>query len=406
MIARRAAESVLGRLETGRLTIVENGNRRSYGLGSGPSATLEVNSPRFWRKLVRSSRGIADAYMERLWDSPDLTALVRLGARNLWSLDRLRRPVAYLQAPFARVASLFSRNNRRRSRRDIKAHYDLGNDLFEAMLDHSMTYSCAVFDEPGMTLAEAQTAKLERVCEKLDLGPGDHVLEIGTGWGSFAIHAASTRGCRVTTTTISREQYRLARERVRDAGLDDRVTILLEDYRDLRGSYDKLVSIEMIEAVGWRDFPTFFAKCSELLAPDGAMLLQAITIDDRVYEIEKARKSFVKAYIFPHGCLPSMRVMRRCIARRTDLTIAGLEDLTRHYPETLRRWRANFLAHADALAARGYDDRFRRLWTLYLSWCEGGFEERRIGDVQMLLSKPRWQPAAREARERLAVTKA
>jgi cyclopropane-fatty-acyl-phospholipid synthase len=233
------------------------------------------------------------------------------------------------------------------------------------------------------------------VCAKLDLGPRDHVLEIGSGWGGFAVHAAATRGCRVTTTTLSREQHAVAVARVRAAGLEDRVTVLLDDYRDLRGSYDKLVSIEMIEAVGWRDFGTLFARCSDLLRPDGAMLLQAITIDDRAYEVEKASRSFMRTHIFPNGCLPSLEVIARCVARRTDLRTVDLEDLTPHYAETIRRWRANVEREADALAALGYDERFRRMWRMYLAYCEGGFAERRIGVVQAVLAKPHWRGSVR-----------
>jgi cyclopropane-fatty-acyl-phospholipid synthase len=262
------------------------------------------------------------------------------------------------------------------------------------MLDPTMMYSCALFERPGMSLEEASLAKLERVCERLRLGPDDHVVEIGTGWGGFAVHAAATRGCRVTTTTISREQHDWALEAVRRAGVEDRVTVLLEDYRDLTGTYDKLVSLEMIEAVGWRHFGTFFEKCSSLLAPDGLMLLQAITIDDRAYEVEKAGASFINTYVFPDGCLPSTEVISRCVARRTDMQMAGMDDLTPHYAETLRRWRANFVAAVPRLASLGYDRRFQRLWTLYLSWCEAGFAERRIGDVVMLFAKPRHRLSA------------
>jgi cyclopropane-fatty-acyl-phospholipid synthase len=251
-----------------------------------------------------------------------------------------------------------------------------------------MTYSCTWFAREGMTLGEAAVAKLNLVCERLDLQPDDHLLEIGTGWGGLAIHAARTRGCRVTTTTISREQRDYALARVRDTGLADRVTVLLEDYRDLRGRYDKLVSIEMIEAVGWRNFGIFFRRCSELLARNGAMLLQAITIDDRAYEIEKTTRSFIRTYIFPSGCLPSLEVIRRFVAHETDMRPVWLQDLTESYVRTLREWRANFDAHAERLAHLGYDEGFRRLWRLYLAYCEAGFAERRIGDVQLLLAKP------------------
>jgi cyclopropane-fatty-acyl-phospholipid synthase len=260
-----------------------------------------------------------------------------------------------------------------------------------------MMYSCGLFEHEGMTLEQASVAKLERICEELELGPEDHVLEIGTGWGGFALYAAGARGCRVTTTTISRQQHDFALERVREAGLSDRVTVLMSDYRDLRGAYDKLVSIEMIEAVGWQHIGTFFAKCSELLTPQGAMLLQAITIDDRAYEVEKASKSFIKEYIFPGGCLPSMEVIVRNVARRTDLQAVGLRDITASYVHTLRRWRENFAAHGGELDRMGYDQRFQRLWTLYLAYCEGGFAERRICDVQLLLAKPLWAVKERAA---------
>ena len=266
-----------------------------------------------------------------------------------------------------------------------------------------MMYSCALFERDGMTLEEASIAKLERVCEQLELGPEDRVLEIGTGWGGFAVYAAATRGCHVTTTTISTEQHDYALKRVRTAGLSNRVAIVKRDYRDLTGSFDKLVSIEMIEAVGWQHIGTFFEQCSRLLTPHGAMLLQAITIDDRAYEVEKASKSFIKEYIFPGGCLPSMEVIMRNVARRTDMQAVGLQDITASYVETLRRWRDNFDSSRDELAALGYDERFARLWTLYLAYCEGGFAERRICDVQLLLAKPRWAVSERAAARSAAV---
>ncbi len=248
------------------------------------------------------------------------------------------------------------RNTPRRSRDDIAAHYDLGNELFELMLDPTMMYSSARFTHPGMTLEEASRAKLDLVCDKLALGPDDHVLEIGTGWGGFAIHAAATRGCRVTTTTLSQEQRAHALARVREAGLEDRVTVLARDYRELDGRFDKLVSIEMIEAVGWKDFGTFFERCSDLLEPNGAMLLQAITIDDRAYAVERASKSFIRTHIFPNGCLPSVEVIARCLARRTDLRLTHFEDFGPDYAETLRRWRANL--DSERLEQLGYDERF------------------------------------------------
>ncbi len=388
--ARRIVLGLLARMRSGQLVIVEDGERRAFGSGS-PSATVVVRSPRAWPAFLRGSRGLGEAYADGLWDTPDLTAVIRVGARNVEAFDALRRRLAPVREPLVQVRGSLARNTPARSRKDIASHYDLGNELFELMLDPTMMYSCAVFERPGMTLEEASIAKLERVCAKLELGAQDHVLEIGTGWGGFAAHAAARTGCRVTTTTISREQHDHAVARVRAAGLEDRVTVLLEDYRDLRGTYDKLVSIEMIEAVGWRDFGTFFGRCSELLEPGGAMLLQAITIDDRAYSVEKASKSFIRTHIFPNGCLPSLEVIARCVARRTDMRAVHLEDITPHYAETLRRWRASFEGARERLEQLGYDERFQRLWRLYLAYCEAGFAERRIGDVQLVLAKPHWR---------------
>jgi cyclopropane-fatty-acyl-phospholipid synthase len=444
-VARGLVCALLERIESGQLTLVENGIRRVFGSGS-PQATVVIRDPRAFTALRRGGKGLAESYVDGWWDSPDVTAVIEVAARNLGGIDGFRRRITPIREPYQRAKSLLARNTPVRSREDIAAHYDLGNELFELMLDETMTYSCAVFPRPEMSLADAQRAKsllarntpirsrediaahydlgndlfelmldetmmyssaiferrdmtladasrakLERICEKLDLQPSDHVLEIGTGWGGFALHAAQTRGCRVTTTTLSREQRELALERVRAAGMEDRVTVLLNDYRELEGTYDKLVSIEMIEAVGWKDFGTFFDRCAGLLQPDGVMGLQAITIDDRLYEVEKAQRSFMNSLIFPNGCLPSVEVIARSVARKSDLRMVDLEDITPHYAETLRRWRANVEAHTNKLADMGYDGRFQRLWRLYLSFCEAGFTERRIGSVQIVLAKPRWR---------------
>jgi len=389
-VARGIALGVLERLRSGQLTVVEGERRLVLGRGS-PRATVQVRSPSLWPSLLHGSRGLAEAYMQGLWESPDLTAVIRVAARNARSLDEWRRRLAPARVPLQAARGLRARNTHARSRRGIAAHYDLGNELFALMLDETMMYSSAYFPRQGMTLAQGSTAKLELVCRELDLRAGDHVLEIGTGWGGFAVHAARTRGCRVTTTTVSREQYEHARRWVRAAGVADRVTVLCEDYRDLRGRYEKLVCIEMIEAVGYRDFGTFFARCSNLLAAHGRMLLQAITVDDRAYEVEKASRSFIRAHIFPGGCLPSLAVIARCVAQRTDMRAVGFKDLTPHYAETLRRWRANFDAATARLEDLGYDERFRRLWRMYLAYCEAGFAERRIGVMQMTLAKPGWR---------------
>ncbi|MEO6859070.1 MAG: cyclopropane-fatty-acyl-phospholipid synthase family protein [Solirubrobacteraceae bacterium] len=399
---RLSARALLAQIRVGSLIVVEGTERHTFGSGP-PAALIHVNRPEFWRMLMRGSRGLAESYAAGAWDSPDLVAVIRLAARNAVLIDRVRTYTAPLWTPRQRLRSALNRSTRHRSRRDIAFHYDIGNELFSRMLDPSMMYSCALFEHEAMSLEEASVAKLERVCERLELGPEDHVLEIGTGWGGFAVHAAGTRGCRVTTTTISREQHDYAVERVARAGLSDLVEVIMRDYRDLEGRYDRLVSIEMIEAVGWQNIGTFFAKCADLLTPHGAMLLQAITIDDRAYEVEKASRSFIKEYIFPGGALPSMEVIVRNVARRTDLQTVGLEDITDSYVETLRRWRHNFLAHAEELTALGYDENFQRMWTLYLAYCEGGFAERRICDVQLLLAKPRWAVKARSGRHSAAV---
>jgi cyclopropane-fatty-acyl-phospholipid synthase len=393
MMARRVVFRLLSEIRDGRLTVVEDGRRYVFGTGA-PSGIVHVLSPALWPKLLRGGRGLAEAYAAGDWDSPDATAVLRVAARNVSRLDDARRRLAPVREPYLRARQAFVRNTPDRSRQDIAAHYDLGDDLFERMLDPTMMYSCGLFDAPNMTLEQASTAKLELIFDKLDLQPSDHLLEIGTGWGSLAVHAARTRGCRVTTTTISKDQYATAVRRVREAGLEHRVTVLLEDYRDLRGAFDKLVSVEMIEAVGWKDFGTFFGRCSELLEPDGLMLLQAITIDDRAYRIERHSRSFIRTMIFPNGNLPSQEVIARCIAGATDMRAVHMEDLTPHYAETLLRWRENLDGYTDELGARGYDERFRRLWRLYLCYCEAGFAEHRIGLSQALYAKPLSRPAA------------
>ncbi len=282
-------------------------------------------------------------------------------------------------------------NTRRGARRNIAAHYDLGNEMFELFLDREwMMYSSALFERPEATLEDAQRARLERICDALELGPDQHLLEIGTGWGGLALYAASRRGCRVTTTTISGEQREYAEGRIRAAGLESRVRVLGADYRELTGSYDRLASIEMIEAVGWEYFDTFFERCSALLAPHGLMFLQAIAIDDRAYEAEKSARSFSNTLIFPGGCLPSLGAIQRSVIRRTDMRPVWLDDIGPSYVLTLRHWRQRFLAASEQLAELGYDERFRRLWEMYLAISEAGFREARLRDLQLLFAKPAW----------------
>jgi len=393
-ICRRATLDFVGRIGVGRLELVEpDGRLHLLGRGGGLIARVELRDPRAWMMLTRRSRGVAEAYAAGWWESPDLTAVLRVAACNLTAMDAIRRRLTPVRAPLQRLRGARSAVTPARARRDIHRHYDLGDELFELMLDETMTYSAAFFPAVDASLREAQVAKLELACAKLDLGPEDHVLEIGSGWGSFGLHAASSRGCRVTTTTISTAQFARVRRRVREAGLEDRVTVLQQDYRELSGSYSALVSIEMIEAVGWRDFGTFLAACDRLLCRDGAMLLQAITIDDRAYNLEKDAKTFIRTTIFPNGCLPSQQALAEELGSRTELRNVHHEDLTAHYVKTLQCWRRNVETNSERLAVHGYDEYFQRLWRFYLSYCESGFTERRIAVGQTLLAAPDWRGA-------------
>ncbi len=391
-VCRRATLDFAGRMEIGTIDLVEPGGPvHRFGRGGGPHGQVVLRDQRAWTMLTRKSRGVAEAYAAGWWTSPDLTAVLRVAVCNLAAMDAVRRRLSPLRVPLQRLRGARSAATPARARRDIHSHYDLGDDLFELMLDETMTYSSACFPSPGASLREAQVAKLELACAKLDLGPADHVLEIGSGWGSFALHAASTRGCRVTTTTISTAQFVHVSRLVREAGLEELVTVLRRDYRELTGTYSALVSIEMIEAVGWRHLGSFLEVCDRRLRRDGAMLLQAITIDDRAYDLEKDAKTFMRTAIFPNGCLPSQRALAEQLGSRTALRNVHHEDLTAHYVTTLRRWRGNLDANAGRLAERGYDEYFQRLWSFYLCYCESGFAERRIAVGQTLLAAPGWR---------------
>lgn len=387
--ARALVGAVLSRTKGGEIEVVENGASRVYGEPSELRATVRVNDPAAWRGPLHGSTGLGEAFVDGLWETDDLVALIQIGARSLTNQHRgISAAVSKTRSGLHRLRGLVPENTRGGARQNISAHYDLGNDLFAAFLDPTMMYSCAYFPRDGADLEEAQVTKLDRICERLQLGPDTHLLEIGTGWGGMAIHAARTTGCRVTTTTISHAQHELATARVREAGLEDRVTILLRDYRDLDGTYDRLVSVEMIEAVGWQYFDQYFRTCDRLLADDGLFLLQAITVDDRLYEMEKASQSFANTHVFPGGCLPSLKRIAESIGTVTQMREIWLEDITAHYPPTLAMWRERFFEAWDKLKAHGYDERFKRLWDYYLSSSEAGFRERRIGDVQVLFAKP------------------
>lgn len=389
--AERLVHDRLARIAHGSLRLVDGATTRDFGgIAPGPAAAIEIRDPAFYSELAwGGSVGAAESYMLGHWNTPDLTALMRLMLVNRDALDSLEGGLARLSAPLRLAAHWLHRNSRSGSRRNISAHYDLGNDFFRLMLDETMMYSCALYERPDMTLAEASRAKLDLVCRKLDLGPSSHVLEIGTGWGGFAMHAAANFGCRVTTTTISPSQYELARERIRAAGLDGRVHVLLEDYRDLRGRYDRLVSIEMIEAIGHRQFPTFFRHAGNLLERHGRMVLQSITIADVNYARARDEVDFIKRYIFPGCCIPSVGALTQAMVEASDLRLVHLEDIGPHYATTLAAWRRNFHASLDAVRAQGYPDTFIRMWEYYLCYCEAGFVERALGDVHMVMTRER-----------------
>jgi cyclopropane-fatty-acyl-phospholipid synthase len=375
----------------GRVTLVAGDFERVFG-GSDAKldATITVRDPRFYRAVaLGGTLGAAEAYMDGHWVVDDLTALVRIMIRSgEQATARAERGLARLAAPALVLLHTVRRNTRTGARRNIASHYDLGNDFFELFLDPTLTYSSGIFERPDASMEQASIAKYDRICRKLRLSPSDHLLEIGSGWGGFALHAAGGYGCRVTTTTISREQLELATQRVREAGLAHRVEILEEDYRDLAGRYDKLVSIEMIEAVGHRHLDTFFRVCSERLRSEGAMLLQAITVPDQDYEASRRNVEFIKRYIFPGGQLVSVGKVCDCIQAGTDLRMTHLEDITPHYAETLSRWRARMLENLDAIRGLGLSERFIAMWRYYLCYCEGGFRERAIGAAQLLFEKP------------------
>jgi cyclopropane-fatty-acyl-phospholipid synthase len=376
---RLVLEDALGRVELGRLTA-----------GVEPLRVhLRIRDPRFYRLVAANgSVGAGEAYMDGMWECDDIVALIRVMVRNRDLLDGMDSGLARLGGMLLRGWHAFNRNTRKGSRRNIAAHYDLGNDLFALFLSDDMMYSSALYADESDSLETASRRKLDRICQKLALTADDHVLEIGTGWGGFAIHAATHYGCRVTTTTISQEQYDLARARVQAAGLADKVTLLLEDYRDLTGSYDKLVSIEMIEAIGAQYMRTYFGAIARLLKPEGMALIQAITIEDHRYDQALESVDFIKRFIFPGSFIPAVAPMLDAIRRSSDLRLFHLEDIGPSYALTLKAWRERFLAAHDQVRALGYDERFVRMWEFYLAYCEGGFRERSIGDVHMLLTRP------------------
>ncbi len=393
--ARRIVTSVLGRLTGGTLEIVDAHGSTRYGAGRAPAgvrpidAGVVVHDPALYPRLLREgSVGLGESYADQWWDTDDLAAFLRLAHRNLARTHPRRDRVHRLARPFVDPIARFRRTDRRRDRENIHAHYDVGNDLFRRVLDDTMMYSSAIFETPDEPLEVASLRKVDRLAAMLQLTPGDHLLEIGTGWGGFAVHVAARYGCRVTTTTISDRQYEYARARVHEAGLDHLVTVRNDDYRDLRGTFDKVVAIEMIEAVDWRDYDAFFAKVRSLLSESGLCVMQAIVVPEASFDRTKHHTDFIKAAIFPGGGLPSVAALTAAANIGGGFALAGFDDFGLHYAETLRRWRANLVERRAELLALGFDRRFTRLWEFYFAYCEAGFDERYISVGQVAYAAP------------------
>jgi cyclopropane-fatty-acyl-phospholipid synthase len=394
-LASLGRKLLLQRLATftrGELRVLEDGREHRFGRRTADfdvGCTLIVDHPQLFADAAFGGTvGAGEAYIRGLWRCDDMTSLVRIFVANREQMNAMDSGWALVSRPLHKLFHMANRNSKHGSARNIAAHYDLGNALYEVMLDETMAYSCAIFSHDEATLHEAQLTKFETICRKLALTPNDHLMEIGTGWGGLAIYAAEKYGCRVTTTTISQEQRAYAVEKIAARGLQDRVTVLLEDYRDLKGQYDKLVSIEMIEAVGAKYLDTYFEKCSNLLKPSGSMLLQAITIQDQFYEQALKSVDYIQRFIFPGSFIPSIEAISKSLTRVTDLKVFHLEDIGPHYATTLRHWRERFFENLPTVRKLGYPDSFIRLWEYYLCYCEGGFAERQLGNVQMLLTKP------------------
>lgn len=400
-VATLAKSQVLKRLQAlrvGQLTIVDGDHRHVFGQAGQPElkATIFVTDPRFYGEIAfGGSIGAGEAYMLAYWHADSLTNVVRLMVVNQSVMDTLEGGYQCLSKPLLKLLHWLNSNSEAGSQKNIAAHYDLGNALFQLFLDPTMMYSSAMFDEDTPTLQAASERKLQVICDKLQLQPSDHVIEIGTGWGGFAIYAAKHYGCHITTTTISEQQYQLAQARISEAGLQDQITLLKQDYRNLQGQYDKLVSIEMIEAVGHQFYDTYFKQVSHLLKPDGLALIQAITIADQRYDSAIRSVDFIQRYIFPGSNIPSNTAMLTSMTRASDLRLIDLQDIGLHYATTLRLWRENFFANIEAVRQLGYSEAFVRMWDFYLSYCEGGFAECALGDVHLLLAKPGFRAITR-----------
>jgi cyclopropane-fatty-acyl-phospholipid synthase len=395
-LTKRLVFKLFSSLRHGELIIHDNGETHRFGGGDlsiAPSASVTIHEPSAYsRILMGGTMGAAEAYIDGDWSTDQLTNVTRVFSANMPILESMKNNQNWLIKSALKLAHTARRNSLTGSRENIAAHYDLGNDFFSLFLDPTLMYSSAVFPPNCDNLAEASQHKLKLICEDLELKPTDHLIEIGTGWGGMAIYAAENYGCKVTTTTISREQLEHAQAEVKKRGLQDKITLLFEDYRDLSGQFDKLVSIEMIEAVGHEYFDTYFNCVSNLLKPDGKAVIQAITINKQRYDDYRKSVDFIKRYIFPGGCLPSLNVISGALTRRTDMQIIDLRDIALDYARTLQHWHDAFMAELDAVKALGFDEKFIRMWRFYLSYCEGGFRERIIGTYQITMAKPYYRP--------------
>lgn len=397
---RRLVHALLARVRVGEITLIDPEGTIVRGAPqTGAAVSVEVRDPAFYARVLREgAAGAAESFIEGHWTCADIASLIEILLVNRDALDNAESPLARAAARLAGVLNLLRRNSRSGSRRNIRAHYDLCNEFFALWLDPSMLYSSAYFETPDMTLEQAQIAKVDRCCRKLELKPSDRLLEIGTGWGGAAIRAAETYGCRVITTTISDRQYELASTRVRERGLQDRITIVRSDYRDLErahgpASFDKILSIEMIEAVGHEHLPAYFRCVSRLLKPTGLALIQGIWIRDQRYDAARRTVDFLKRRIFPGSCLLGLTAVARAIKHDSDLAIVHMDDLAPHYVRTLRAWNDTFHARVDDIRSLGFDERFIRTWRYYLEYCEGAFRARHCGDYQFLLAKPLARPS-------------
>ncbi len=387
--SRKLVIQMLSKIRHGKIFLYDGSETFAFGGDDTLKVHITVKSPKLYAKVLFSgSIGAGEAYIDGLYHCDNLTNLVRIMVLNMEQLDRMEKGFAWLLHPFRLAAHVFNRNTRDGARKNIISHYDLGNEMYRAFLDEKMMYSSAIFPDEHSSLEEASFHKLEVICQKLQLKPSDKLIEIGSGWGGFAIHAAQKYGCHVTTTTISNAQYKEAQKRIKQAGLSDKITLLKEDYRDLTGKFDKLVSIEMIEAVGNRYLPDFFKKCGDLLKRNGIMLLQAITITDQKFKQYSHTVDFIQRHIFPGGCLLSNRRMLELFCDNTDMVVRNLEDFGSDYAKTLKEWQKRFNTSISSIQHLGYDEKFRRLWEFYLCYCEGGFVEKSISVVQVVSTRP------------------